>query len=41
MSYKVNLTRIKILIVNHIQSYGSYLTYEYLFYHNSFSVLIC
>ena len=31
MSYKVNLIRIIILIVNHTQSYGIYLTYEYLF----------
>ena len=25
----------------HTQIYGSYLTYEYLFYYNSFLVLIC
>ena len=31
MSYKINLIRIRILIINHKQSYGSYLPYEYLF----------
>ena len=36
MSYKVNLIHIIILIVNHTKNYGSYLTYEYLFYYNSF-----
>ena len=36
--YKVNIIRIRILIVNHTQSYGNYLTYEYLFYYNSFLV---
>ena len=30
MSYKVNLILIIIYIINHTQSYGSYLTYEYL-----------
>ena len=41
MSYKVNLIHIRILIINHKQSYGSYLPYEYLFYYNCFLVLIC
>ena len=36
--YKVNIICIRILIVNHTQSYGNYLTYEYLFYYNSFLV---
>ena len=40
ISYKVNLICIRILIVNHTQSYGGYLIYEYLFYYNSFLVLI-
>ena len=31
--YKVNIICIRILIVNHTQSYGNYLTYEYLFYY--------
>ena len=32
MSYQVNFICIRILIVNHTQSYGSYLTYEYIFF---------
>ena len=32
MSYKVNFIHMRILIVNHTQNYGSYLTYEYIFF---------
>lgn len=32
MPYKVNFICIRILIVNHTQSYGIYLTYEYIFF---------
>ena len=40
MSYKVNLICIIILIVNHTQSYGNYLTYEYLFYYKFLSTYL-
>ena len=32
MSYKVNFICMRILIVNRTQNYGSYLTYEYIFF---------
>ena len=32
MSYKANFICMRILIVNHTQSYGIYLTYEYIFF---------
>ena len=32
MSYQVNFICMRILIVNHTQNYGSYLTYEYFFF---------